>query len=84
MALVEAIDRFRLDQQMIVTFKAPASLVELMNKAARILGISRSELIRDAVYAYIARHVPELIYPELGEITGWQPSHSSGTDSYPE
>lgn len=81
MAVVEAIDRFRLDNLRVVSFKAPASLIELMNRAAKRLGINRSELIRDAVYAYIAIHTPELIYEELGELGEWLRSASSGAAS---
>ncbi len=39
----------------VVTFKAEASLIEAMNRASRMLGLSRSELIREAVLDYLYR-----------------------------
>lgn len=39
----------------VVTFKAEAGLIEAMNKASKLLGLSRSELIREAVLDYLYR-----------------------------
>ncbi|WP_460125043.1 ribbon-helix-helix protein, CopG family [Stetteria hydrogenophila] len=39
----------------VVTFKAEAGLVEAMNRASRMLGLTRSELIREAVLHYLDR-----------------------------
>jgi len=64
MAIPEVDKRFRLEPTRIITFKAQASLVELMNRASRLLGMSRSELIREAVYHFILYHLPELVDEE--------------------
>ena len=65
MAIPEVDKRLRLEPLRVVTFKAQASLIEMMNKASRRLGLSRSELIREAVYWYVAYHLPELVYEDF-------------------
>jgi len=47
------------EKSRVVTFKASPSEVEAMNRAARLLGLSRSELIRLAVSLFIREHVLE-------------------------
>jgi len=42
-----------------VTFKAPRRLVDLMDQCAKILGVTRSELIRIAVNELIKREFSE-------------------------
>ena len=46
-------DRSRKRRAKIITFKADPELAEKLDKAAETLGISRSELIREAVTIYI-------------------------------
>ena len=60
----------------LVSFKAPVELVERLEELARMMGKSRSEVIRDAIRHYIAvncggRVAPRLVRPveALGE--GW-------------
>ena len=48
------------EKSRVVTFKATPREIEAMNRAARILGVSRSELIREAV----RRYIEELGFPE--------------------
>jgi len=60
----------------VVTFKAEASLIEAMNKASRMLGLSRSELIREAVLDYLYRLGVEVRRRES------QDQHRRGEGSY--
>ena len=45
----------------VVTLKVDEALLEQVDEAARLLGWSRSELIRRAVMKYIKEHVPEAL-----------------------
>ncbi len=45
----------------IITLKVSEDLLRQVDEAARLLGWSRSELVRVAVAKYIKEHVPEVL-----------------------
>ena len=50
----------------VITLKVDEVLLEQMDEAARLLGWSRSELIRKAVAKYIKEHVLEALQQRRG------------------
>jgi hypothetical protein len=56
----------------VVQFSIPSDQLRTVDKAARFLDVTRSQLIRRSLKGYISVYTPELIDPTVSVIEPWQ------------